>query len=153
MKIKKLSAIILAGAIACTTPAAVYADTSTDEIVNEAVELLEDNGVDDLLSDPDQVVDLIISAKDTLGDVDVTNDEIGAALDTAASAAGVTLTESDKSTLISLYNKFQNMDIDEDELRSSVNKIYDKLESLGVTKEDVKGILGKVIDVVKNILD
>ena len=35
---------------------------------------------------------------------------------------GVTLSDSDKSTLIQLYNKFKNMDLDENELRSQVNK-------------------------------
>ena len=64
-----------------------------------------------------------------------------------------TLSDSDKSTLIQLYNKFKNMDLDENELRSQVNKVYDKLESLGITKEDVKGILGKLVDLVKEFLN
>ena len=45
------------------------------------------------------------------------------------------------------------MDLDENELRSQVNKVYDKLESLGITKEDVKGILGKLVDLVKEFLN
>ena len=153
MKINKLSALILAGALTCTTPAMVYADQTTDAAVDQAVELLEQNGVDDLLSDPDKVVDLIISAKDTLGSVDVTDDQISSALDVAAEGLGITLSDSEKSTLIQLYNKFKNTDLDENELRSQVNKVYDKLESLGITKEDVKGILGKLVDLVKGILN
>ena len=153
MKINKLSALILAGALTCTTPAMVYADQTTDAAVDQAVEMLEQNGVDDLLSDPDKVVDLIISAKDTLGSVDVTDDQISSALDVAAEGLGITLSDSEKSTLIQLYNKFKNMDLDENELRSQVNKVYDKLESLGITKEDVKGILGKLVDLVKGILN
>ena len=153
MKINKLSALILAGALTCTTPAMVYADQTTDAAVDQAVELLEQKGVDDLLSDPDKVVDLIISAKDTLGSVDVTDDQISSALDVAAEGLGITLSDSEKSTLVQLYNKFKNMDLDENELRSQVNKVYDKLESLGITKEDVKGILGKLVDLVKGILN
>lgn len=153
MKINKLSALILAGALTVTTPAMVYADQSTDDAVDQAVEMLEQSGVDDLLSDPDKVVDLIISAQETLGTVDVTDDQISSALDAAASSLGITLSDAEKSTLVKLYNKFKNMDLDEDELRSQVNKVYDKLESLGITKEDVKGILGKLIDVVKGILN
>ena len=133
MKINKLSAFILAGALTCTAPAMVYADQTTDAAVDQAVELLEQSGVDDLLSDPDKVVDLIISAKETLGTVNVTDDQISSALDVAAGELGVTLSDSDKSTLIQLYNKFKNMDLDENELRSQVNKVYDKLESLGIT--------------------
>ncbi len=45
------------------------------------------------------------------------------------------------------------MDLDENELRSQVNKVYDKLESLGITKEDVKGILGKLVELVKGFLN
>ena len=56
MKINKLSAFILAGALTCTAPAMVYADQTTDAAVDQAVELLEQSGVDDLLSDPDKVV-------------------------------------------------------------------------------------------------
>lgn len=153
MKINKLSALILAGALACTTPAMVYADQTTDAAVDQAVELLEQNGVDDLLSDPDKVVDLIISAKDTLGTVDVTDDQVSSALDVAASSLGITLSDSEKSTLVQMYNKFKNMDLDETELRSQVNKVYDKLESLGITKEDVKGVLGKLVDLVKGFLN
>ena len=70
-----------------------------------------------------------------------------------ADGLGVTLSDSDKSTLIQLYNKFKNMDLDENELRSQVNKVYDKLESLGITKEDVKGILGKLVELVKGFLN
>lgn len=153
MKINKLSALILAGVLTCATPAMVYADQSTDAAVDQAVELLEQSGVDDLLSDPDKVVDIIVSAQKTLGSVDVTDDQISSALDMAASELGMTLSDSDKSTLIKLYNKFKNMDLDEEELRTQVNKVYDKLESLGVTKEDVKGILGKLIDLAKSFLN
>ena len=67
------------------------------------------------------------------------------ALDVAAESVGVTLTDSDKTTLIQLYNKFKNTDLDEEQLRSQVNKVYNKLGgSSGITKEDVKGILGKI---------
>ena len=142
MKINKLSAFILAGALTCTAPAMVYADQTTDAAVDQAVELLEQSGVD-----------LIISAQETLGTVNVTDDQISSALDVAAGELGVTLSDSDKSTLIQLYNKFKNMDLDENELRSQVNKVYDKLESLGITKEDVKGILGKLVELVKGFLN
>ena len=118
MKIKKLSAWILAGALTCTAPAVVSADTATDAAVDQAVDLLKESGIGDLLSDPDKVVDIIISAMDSVGQADVTDEEISSAIDTAAQAAGFTLSDSEKSTLVSLYNKFKNMDLDEEQLRS-----------------------------------
>ena len=142
MKInKKISALVLAGALACTTPAMVYAQDSSD-VVDQAVEILQDNGVD-----------LIVQAKEILGQVDVTNDEIGSALDVAAESAGITLSDSEKQTLIQLYDKFKNTDLDEDQLRSQVNKVYNKLDELGITKEDVKGIIGKLVDFARSILN
>ena len=133
MKINKLSAIILAGALTCTTPAMVYADTTSDA-VDQAVSVLENSGVDDLLSDPDKVVDIIVAAKDAIG-------------------LGISLTDSEKSTLVQLYNKFKNMNLDENELRTQITKVYDKLESLGITKDDVKGVIGKLIDIAKSLLN
>lgn len=152
MKIKRLSAIILAGVLTCTVPSATYAADSTEAVVDQAVDILSESGVDELLSDPDTVAELIVSVQDILGQVDVTDEQISSALDTAASGIGVTLSDSEKSTLIKLYNQFKNMDIDQEQLKSHISQVYDKLESLGITKEDVKGILGKLIDVVKNIL-
>lgn len=153
MIIKKMSALILAGVLTCTTPAMVFADATTDAVVDQAVEILEQSGVGDVLSDPDRVVDIIISAKDAIGQADVSDEEIASAINTAASAAGITLSESETNTLVSLYNKFKNIDINEEGLRSSVNKVYDKLESLGITKEDVKGVFGKLVDLVKSIFN
>lgn len=153
MKIKKLSALILAGALTCTTPAMVYAQDSTDAVVDQAVDMLQESGMDKLLSDPDKVVDIIVEAKDAIGQADVSEEEISSAINTAAEAVGVTLSDSENSTLVNLYDKFKNMDLDEDQLRAQVNKVYDKLEELGVTKEDVKGVLGKLVDLVKSILN
>ena len=151
MRINKLTAIVLAGAISCTAPAMVYAD-DTSAAVDQAVEMLQESGVDELLSDPDKVVDIIVAAKEAVGQTDVSDDAISSAIDVAASSLGVTLSDSDKSTLVSLYNKFKNMDLDEEQLRSQINQVYDKLESLGITKEDVKGVFGKLVSLVKDIL-
>ena len=151
MRINTLPAIVLAGAISCTAPAMVYAD-DTSAAVDQAVEMLQESGVDELLSDPDQVVDIIVAAKEAVGQTDVSDDTISSAIDVAASSLGVTLSDSDKSTLVSLYNKFKNMDLDEEQLRSQINQVYDKLESLGITKEDVKGVFGKLVSLVKDIL-
>ena len=86
----------LQGALTCTAPAVVSADTATDAAVDQAVDLLKESGIGDLLSDPDKVVDIIISAMDSVGQADVTDEEISSAIDTAAQAAGFTLSDSEK---------------------------------------------------------
>ena len=58
MRINKLSCyLFLQELLPVLTPAMVYADTTSDA-VDQAVAVLEDSGVDDLLSDPDKVVDI-----------------------------------------------------------------------------------------------
>lgn len=61
------------------------------------MDLLKESGIGDLLSDPDKVVDIIISAMDSVGQADVTDEEISSAIDTAAQAAGFTLSDSEKA--------------------------------------------------------
>lgn len=61
MKIKKMTALIMAGVISCMTPAAVIAseqDISTAESMIES--LVTDGYISELLSDPDKVVDIIM---------------------------------------------------------------------------------------------
>ena len=149
---KQIKRIYSCRALTCTTPAMVYADTTSDA-VDQAVSVLENSGVDDLLSDPDKVVDIIVAAKDAIGQIDVSDEEISNAIDVAASGLGISLTDSEKSTLVQLYNKFKNMNLDENELRAQITKVYDKLESLGITKDDVKGVIGKLIDIAKSLLN
>ena len=73
----------------------------------------------------------------------------------AIAGIGAQVERIDRSTAVSYthLNKFKNTDLDEEQLRSQVNKVYNKLEELGITKEDVKGILGKLVDLARSILN
>lgn len=147
MKIKKLSAILLAGMLACTAPAPVFAAEGTAE------EILMDNSIDSLLSDPGKVVDVIMYVKDLVDQQEVSDDDINSAIDMAAEHFQISLTDSDKESLVKLVNKFKNMDLDEEQLRSQVTKVYDELESLGIGKEEVKGFLEKALEFVKGLFE
>ena len=65
----------------------------------------------------------------------------------------VTLTEEEENKLINIVKEIKNADINEEQLRSTVNKVYDKLEEMGIGKKEVKGILQKLIELAKNILE
>lgn len=154
MRIKKLSAMVLAAVLICTAPAAVYASQdNTEAAVDAAIDILKDSAIDDLLSDPDKVVDIIVYVKDAIGEQEVSDEEIRNVIGLAEDSLGITVSDSDKDTLISLFKKFKDMDLDEEQLRSQVNKVYDELEKLGITSSDVKGFLVKTIEFVKNILE
>lgn len=143
--IKKLTGIMMAGALAFSVPVPAIAsgfDTSS-------LEALIDSGVDAVFSDPDQTVDIIMYVKDKIGQQDVTDDQIRTVINEAADAFQISLTDSEKDNLVDLVRKVKDANIDEDELRSDVNAVFDKMDALGVEKNDVKGFLKKILNLVK----
>ena len=143
--IKKLTSIMMAGALAFSVPVPAIAsgfDTSS-------LEALIDSGVDAVFSDPDQTVDIIMYVKDKIGQQDVTDDQIRTVINEAADAFQISLTDSEKDNLVDLARKVKDANIDEDELRSDVNAVFDKMDALGVEKNDVKGFLKKILNLVK----
>ncbi len=151
MKISKLCAIIMAGFMVCTAPAAVMA-SDTQAAISAAEELLEDNQIDAVLSDPDKAADIIIYVKDMIDGQDITDQNIYDAIDMAATEFGISLSDSDRESLFNIAKNVRDMDIDEEELRSNIKSVYEKLEELGIGKEEVKSFLEKAIDFVKGIL-
>ena len=143
--IKKLTGIMMAGALAFSVPVPAIAsgfDTSS-------LEALIDRGVDAVFSDPDQTVDIIMYVKDKIGQQDVTDDQIRTVINEAADAFQISLTDSEKDNLVDLARKVKDANIDEDELRSDVNAVFDKMDALGVEKNDVKGFLKKILNLVE----
>ncbi|MDO4339719.1 MAG: DUF1002 domain-containing protein [Eubacteriales bacterium] len=145
MKIKKLCVLIMTGVLTCTAPAAVYAQDSS-------VEILLDNQIDSLLEDPDKAVDIIMYVKEFIDQQDVSDEEILDIIGMAEDNFQISLSDSEKESLLNIVKKFKDMDIDEEELRSQINQVYDKMDELGIGKEEVKGIVAKLIDLVKGIL-
>lgn len=143
--IKKLTGIMMAGALAFSVPVPAMAsgfDTSS-------LEALIDSGVDAVFSDPDQTVNIIMYVKDKIGQQEVTDDQIRTVIDEAADAFQISLTDSEKDNLVDLARKVKDANIDEDELRSDVNAVFDKMDALGVEKNDVKGFLKKILNLVE----
>lgn len=150
MKIKKLGALVLAGALMCSTPAAPVMASDASALVQE---IISDNEIVSLVSDPDKVVDIIVYAKDQVAQQDISDDQIKDVIQTAESTFGVSLTEEEENKLVNIVKEIKNANIDEEQLRSTVNKVYDKLEEMGIGKEEVKGILQKLIEFAKNLLN
>ena len=149
MKIKKMTALIMAGVISCMTPAAVIAseqDLASAESMIES--LVTDGYISELLSDPDKVVDIIMFVKNLLKDQNITEGDISSAIDMAADEFGISLSDSEKSSLVSIVKEMIEMDIDEDEMRDYVEKIYSTMERLGIDQEDASGIIKKGISIL-----
>ena len=150
MKIKKFGALIMAGVLMCTAPAAsVMASDAADTVQ----EVITDNEIDSLASDPDAVVDIIMYAKDQIAQQDISDDQIREIIQVGENTAGVSLTEEEENKLITIVKKVKDTNIDEEQLRSTVTKVYDKLQEMGIGKEEVKGILHKLVDFAKSLLN
>ncbi len=150
MKIKKIGALIITGFLMCSTPAASVMASDTTESVQE---IISDNEIDSLASDPDKVVDIIMYAKDQIAQQDISDDQIREIIQAGESTVGVSLTEEEENKLITIVKEVKNANIDEEQLRSTVTKVYDKLQEMGIGKEEVKGILHKLMDFAKSLLD
>ena len=150
MTIKKLGALILAGTIMCTTPAvpAMASDSST-----AVQEVITDNAIDSLASDPDAVVDIIMYVKDAVDQQDISDEQIKSLIQTAESTVGVSLTDEEENKVVKIVKQVKDTNIDEEQLRSTVTKVYDKLEELGIGKEEMKGILNKLFDFAKSFFN
>ena len=74
-------------------------------------------------------------------------------IQTAESTFNVSLTEEEENKLVNIVKEVKNANIDEEQLRSTVNKVYDKLEEMGIGKEEVKGILHKLADFAKSLFN
>ena len=147
IKMKKSAALILAGVLACSTPMPVMASSNT-----EVVESLLDSGIDFLASDPGKAVDIIVYAKDLVDQQNITDDQVRSAITQAADHFGVSLSDSEVESLVSVVRKVLDANIDEAALRDDVNSVYNKLKDMGVTREDAKGLLSRLIDFVKGLL-
>ena len=150
MKIKKIGILMIAGTLMCTSPAAKVMASDATETVQE---IITDNEIDSLVSDPDKVVDIIMYAKDKVAEQDISDEQIREIIQAGEETAGATLTEEEENKLINIVKEIKNADINEEQLRSTVNKVYDKLEEMGIGKKEVKGILQKLIELAKNILE
>ena len=150
MKIKKIGILMIAGTLMLTAPAATVMASDATETVQE---IITDNEIDSLVSDPDKVVDIIMYAKDKVAEQDISDEQIREIIQAGEETAGVTLTEEEENKLINIVKEIKNADINEEQLRSTINKVYDKLEEMGIGKKKVKGILQKLIEFAKNILE
>ena len=147
-KIKKLTtAVMTAAVLFCAPVTSMAADTAG----SQAEEVIMEN-VDNLLSDPGQVADIIVYVKELIDQQQITGDQIASGVDMAAEVLGISLTDSEKEAIVNVAQKVLAIDVDADALRSQIESVYDKMEDMGIGKEEVKGFIQKVIDFAKSLL-
>lgn len=147
-KIKKLTAAVMTAAVLfCAPVTSMAADTAG----SQAEEVIMEN-VDNLLSDPGQVADIIVYVKELIDQQQITGEQIAGGVDMASEALGISLTDSEKEAIVNVAQKVLAVDVDAETLRSQIESVYDKMEDMGIGKEEVKGFIQKVIDFAKSLL-
>jgi uncharacterized protein YpuA (DUF1002 family) len=71
---------------------------------------------------------------------------IGKAIDQGAAELGISVSEEEKQTIISLMKKIGKLDLDVDSMKSQAKELFNKLENMGIDKEQAKGFFQKIID-------
>ena len=150
-RLNKFTALIVAGVISCTSPMMVMASDS-GSVMSQAEEILKDNEVGSLASDPDKVGDIIVYVKGLFDSNQITDDEISQGIDEAADHFGVSLNEDDKSSLVNIISKFRGIEMSDDQIKGYVSDAYSTLKDMGVTKSDVKNIFEKAVEFIKEKL-
>ena len=125
-------------------------EDSMDTAVNELVitsQIAEDLEAED-------VEQLIAFVKAKVVEEGLDNEEaIGKAIDEGASQLGISITEDEKKTIISLMKKISSLDLDINSMKEQAKDLFNKLEDMGIDKEQAKNFFQKIIDALKKFFE
>lgn len=123
---------------------------SMDTAVNELVvtsQMAEDINSED-------VEQLIAFVKAKVVEEGLDNEEaISAAIDEGAKQLGISITEEEKQTIISLMKKISSLDLDIDSMKEQAKDMFNKLEDMGIDKEQAKGFFQKILDALQSFFN
>ena len=123
---------------------------SMDTAVNELV--VTSQMAEDINSD--EVEELIAYVKAKVVEEGLDDEEaIREVIDEGASQLGITLTEEEKDTVISLMKKIGELDLDIESMKEQAGEMFDKLEEMGFDKEQAKSFLQKLWEKIKEFFD
>lgn len=118
---------------------------SMDTAVNELVvtsQMAQDGNIS-----ADDVEQLMAFVKAKVVEENLDNDEaISKAIDQGAEELGITVTDEEKQTIISLMKKINGLDLDIDSMKEQAKDLFNKLEDMGIDKEQAKNFFQKIVD-------
>ncbi|MDD6071458.1 MAG: DUF1002 domain-containing protein [Clostridiales bacterium] len=121
-------------------------EDSMDAAVNELVvtsEIAENVNSED-------IEQLMAFVKAKVVEEGLDNDEaISKAIDEGASQLGISITEDEKQSIISLMKKISDLDLDLESMQQQAKDLFNKLEDMGIDKEQAKNFFQKIIDALK----
>lgn len=159
--------VIVAGPFEITGTAALvgamkaYAELTGEEISAESM----DTAVNELVvtsqmaddaegMDAEKVEDLIALVKAKVVEEGLDDEEsIREVIEEGSNELGITLSEEEVDTIISLMKKISELDLDFDSMKEQAGEMLDKLEELGVDKEEAKNFFQKIIDAITEFFE
>ena len=151
--------VIVAGPFEITGTAALvgamkaYAELTGEEISLESMDtavnelVVTSQMAEDMDSDSIEKLMAFVKAKVVEGGLD-DEEAIGDAIDEGAEQLGITITEEEKQTIISLMKKISDLDLDIDSMKQQAKDLFNKLEDMGIDKEQAKNFFQKIIDAI-----
>ena len=156
--------VIVAGPFEITGTAALvgamkaYAELTGEEISAESM----DTAVNELVItsqmaeevNSEEVEELIafVKAKVVEGGLD-DEESIREVIEEGSTQLGITLTEEEVNTIISLMKKISELDLDVESMKEQAGELFDKLEELGLDKEQAKNFFQKIIDAITDFFN
>lgn len=156
--------VIVAGPFEITGTAALvgamkaYAELTGDKISAESM----DAAVNELVVtsaiaedvDSQDIEQLMAFVKAKVVEEGLDNEEaISKAIDEGAAQMGISLSDDEKSAIISLMKKISTLDLDYEKMQSQAKELFNKLEDMGIDKEQAKSFIQKIIDAIQSFFD
>ncbi len=123
---------------------------SMDTAVNELV--VTSRMAEDMNSEDVEQLIAFVKAKVVEGGLD-DEEAISEAIDEGASQLGISITDEEKQTIISLMKKISNLDLDIDSMKKQAKDLFNKLEDMGIDKEQAKNFFQKIIDAIQKFFN
>lgn len=125
-------------------------EESMDAAVNELV--VTSQMAQDINSDDVEQLMAFVKAKVVEQGLD--NDEaISKAIDEGAKELGISVTDEEKQTIISLMKKISKLDLNIDSMKEQAKDLFNKLEDMGIDKEQAKNFFQKIIDALQSFFN
>jgi len=131
-------------------------EVSSDEVIPEDVkkvaneEMVKTAQLAESIGN-DKAVALLARIKEEIAkDAPKTDAEMRALIERIAKELGITLTEAEINSLISLFNKMKNVNIDWNQVNDQLSKAKDKISTF-LQSEEGKTFLQNIIDILKEI--
>ncbi len=125
---------------------------SMDTAVNELVvtsQMAQEGNIN-----AEDVEQLMAFVKAKVVEENLDNEEaIGKAIDQGASELGISVSDDEKATIISLMKKINALDLDVDSMKEQAKDLFNKLEDMGIDKEQAKNFFQKIVDALTEFFE